>query len=321
MSTRKHKMLESSHWICVISLLLWLLVFSLQSHKEERFMYPIYPLICASAAFTIKLIEQFVVGTKRPYSSPFFKVIVCICFLAFLGLSLSRVFSLYHGKLNSKTTNRLYACFSQFELTSLYCSPPTIGFKPTFAVFSDLKKFDKDDFEPLLKSTYTSEQNTSILVDKYINVCYGKEWYRYPSSFFLPSSTRYRMRFIKSEFRGQLPKLYDNDDKLGLKTHIVYNDFNDVNKEEVSRYIEPEQCHYLIDSSQPTTSGREPDYSKDAKNWKVMSSHKMLDLNNSPVIIRSFYLPFLSEKQNSYVEYKLLRNNNLFILKQDNKQS
>lgn len=98
MTTRKHKMLESSHWLCVTSMLLWLLVFSLQPHKEERFMYPIYPLICASAALTIKLIEQFVVGTKQPYSSPFFKVIVGICCVMLLGLSLSRVLSVHQGK-------------------------------------------------------------------------------------------------------------------------------------------------------------------------------------------------------------------------------
>lgn len=97
MTTQKHKMLESSHTICIVSMLLWLLVFSVQSHKEERFMYPIYPLICASAALTIKMIEQFVVGPKRPYSSPVFKVIVYICCLAFLGLSLSRVISLHQG--------------------------------------------------------------------------------------------------------------------------------------------------------------------------------------------------------------------------------
>lgn len=98
MTTRKHKMLESTHWICVISMLLWLVIFSIQPHKEERFMYPIYPLICASAALTIKLIEQFVVGTRRPYSSPVFKVIVYICCLAFLSFSLSRVASIQRGK-------------------------------------------------------------------------------------------------------------------------------------------------------------------------------------------------------------------------------
>lgn len=98
MTTHKHKMLESSHWICVSSLLLWLVTFSLQAHKEERFMYPIYPLICASAALTIKVVEQFVVGPKRPYSSPVFKAIVYICCVAFLGLSLARVASLRQGK-------------------------------------------------------------------------------------------------------------------------------------------------------------------------------------------------------------------------------
>lgn len=129
------------------------------------------------------------------------------------------------------------------------------------------------------------------------------------------------MRFIKSEFRGQLPKLYENDEPKfkGLKTRIVYEDFNDMNKEEVSRYVKPEQCHYLIDSSQINTSVNEPDYSK-TKDWKILSTHKMLDLPNSPIIIRSFYLPFISEKQNNYIDYHLLRNNDLFVYIQDKKQ-
>lgn len=285
-TTRKHKMLETSHWICVISMLIWLLIFSLQSHKEERFMYPIYPLICASAALTIKLVEQFVKGNKQPYSSPVFKAIVCVCCLTFLGLSMSRVLSLYQG------------------------------FKPTFNVHSDLRRYDREGLmKPiLLTADSNDEQNASGM--QYINVCYGKEWYRYPSSFHLPSSRRYRMRFIRSEFRGQLPKLYENDGikNRGLKTHVIYSDFNDMNKEETSRYIKPEECHYLIDSSsqRTRTTQFEPDYSLDTKNWQTLSSHKMLDLHHSPIIIRSFYLPFVSEKQNSYIDYKLLRNTNLF---------
>lgn len=130
------------------------------------------------------------------------------------------------------------------------------------------------------------------------------------------------MRFIKSEFRGQLPKLLENDEpkSKGLKTRIVYKDFNDMNREEVSRYVKPEQCHYLIDSSQRKTSENEPDYSMNTKDWKILSTRKMLDLPNSPIIIRSFYLPFISDKQNSYTEYKLLRNNNLFDHILDNQQ-
>lgn len=118
------------------------------------------------------------------------------------------------------------------------------------------------------------------------------------------------MRFIKSNFEGQLPKLFENDDPN--ETRIIHKDFNDLNKEEKSRYIIPEKCHYLVDSKQAKPSKLEPDYSKNTKDWTVLSSHKMLDLPNSPVIIRSFYLPFVSWKRNNYVDYQLLRNNLLF---------
>ena len=36
-------------------------------------------------------------------------------------------------------------------------------------------------------------------------VCVGKEWHRFQSSFFLPS-TNFKLAFLKSEFSGQLPK-------------------------------------------------------------------------------------------------------------------
>ena len=37
-----------------------------------------------------------------------------------------------------------------------------------------------------------------------VSVCVGDEWYRYPSSFFLPGSA-YRLQFVKSNFDGMLP--------------------------------------------------------------------------------------------------------------------
>ncbi len=43
--------------------------------------------------------------------------------------------------------------------------------------------------------------------DDPINVCVGKEWHRFPNSFFLPDD-RWRLRFLRSEFRGQLPQPY-----------------------------------------------------------------------------------------------------------------
>ena len=52
---------------------LWLTVMSIQAHKEERFMYPLYPLLCMNAAVTIFLIKGwaetiYVKVTASPYN-------------------------------------------------------------------------------------------------------------------------------------------------------------------------------------------------------------------------------------------------------------
>ena len=43
-------------------------------------------------------------------------------------------------------------------------------------------------------------------MDREVNVCVGKEWYRFGSSFFLPSE-RVHLQFIKSGFDGLLPQV------------------------------------------------------------------------------------------------------------------
>jgi alpha-1,2-mannosyltransferase len=79
-----------------------------------------------------------------------------------------------------------------------------------------------------------------------INLCLGKEWHRFPSHYFLPDGVR--LRFLKSDFEGQLPKYflesYDVDDD-GVKrydgsrdgTWKVQEGFNDRNLEEMDRYV------------------------------------------------------------------------------------
>ena len=67
-----------------------------------------------------------------------------------------------------------------------------------------------------------------------VNVCMGKEWYRFPSNFFLPSNN-WNVKFIKSEFKGQLPQPY-----LTEKAHataIERPNFNDLNLEELDRFV------------------------------------------------------------------------------------
>ncbi|KAG9508837.1 Alpha-1,2-mannosyltransferase ALG9 [Fragariocoptes setiger] len=281
LTTRKHKNFYSTHLICAITMLLWLIAFSLQAHKEERFMYPIYPLICASAALTVKIIEQLVVGVKHPKSAPVFKTIVLICCVLYMALSFSRLLALTHG------------------------------YNSTFNVFSDLRQLDsiKSPDQKIIYDAAANDDNNNV-----INVCMGKEWYRYPSSFFLPSSNHYRLRFIRSEFSGQLPKPYDSTNRNSvLETHIVPSDMNYLNKEELSRYIDVFRCHYLIDSNnQNETTEFEPNYSSDTANWHIAAAHPILVPHKSPPLFRSFYVPFISSLENYYTDFYLLRNKRLF---------
>ena len=51
---------------------LWFIILTLQPHKEERFMFPAYPLLCFNAAITLYLTRgwlevSFIKLTKSPY--------------------------------------------------------------------------------------------------------------------------------------------------------------------------------------------------------------------------------------------------------------
>ena len=140
-------------------LYLWLIVFWTRPHKEERFLFPIYPLICLAGAMVIdscqKLYYYFFVKIK------------------------SRHF-LHHTTWLGVLTITLSAVISLSRMTALYQ-----GYHGVTDIWMRVNQLP--DF-----STSTT-------------VCVGKEWYRYQSSFFLPS-TSFKIAFLKSEFAGQLPK-------------------------------------------------------------------------------------------------------------------
>lgn len=77
-----------------------------------------------------------------------------------------------------------------------------------------------------------------------VHICVGKEWYRYPSSFFLPSDIKNKQNkvltaqldFIKSEFAGLLPKPYMVG-SLPEVTRVIPTEMNDLNREEITRLV------------------------------------------------------------------------------------
>ncbi|KAL9103850.1 MAG: hypothetical protein Q9163_001128 [Psora crenata] len=87
------------------------------------------------------------------------------------------------------------------------------------------------------------------------SVCLGKEWYRFPSSFFLPD--KMRARFIKSEFDGLLPGQFsEENDGFGLpKSWTTPEGMNDRNIEDPGKHVDISTCSFLVDSHFP---GAEP---------------------------------------------------------------
>ncbi|PSN34732.1 Alpha-1,2-mannosyltransferase ALG9 [Blattella germanica] len=214
------------YWLSLMPLYLWGIVFFAQPHKEERFLFPVYPLICLCGAITVDVIQKlwfrfFVKDVERgthylTHTAPIMVVAILVCSL----LSIARILAIYNG----------------------YHAP--------LDLFMELNNLTADKKLP-------SDQN--------INVCIGKEWYRYPSSFFLPDN-RWQLQFLKSEFRGQLPQPYSS---LSNATVIIPPNMNDANKEETTRYFDIERCHFLVDLDLGSCSELEPNYSKQTDRWTM----------------------------------------------------
>ena len=88
---------------------------------------------------------------------------------------------------------------------------------------------------PLQQYKETSVRKTSV--------CFGKEWYRFPSSYFLPDGAR--VKFIKSDFTGLLPGEFGEIGNLPFPisgTSLIPSSMNDQNQEDPGKYV----CQFLI---------------------------------------------------------------------------
>ncbi|XP_050777978.1 alpha-1,2-mannosyltransferase ALG9-like isoform X3 [Gopherus flavomarginatus] len=252
------------YWLTLAPMYIWILIFFSQPHKEERFLFPIYPLICLCGAVALSSLQKCYHFAFQRYRLEHYTVssnwLALGTVFLFGLLSLSRsvaLFKGYHGPLD------LYPEFRRIA------TDPTIHTVPE---------------------------------GRPVNVCVGKEWYRFPSSFLLPDN--WQLQFIPSEFRGQLPKPFA---KGPMATRSIPADMNDQNREEPSRYIDISKCHYLVDLDRAIETSREPRYSANKEEWVSIAYKPFLDTSRSSKLLRAFYVPFLSERHTSYANYTILK--------------
>ncbi|KAA1467884.1 asparagine-linked glycosylation 9 protein isoform a [Dentipellis sp. KUC8613] len=294
---------------------LWLAILTLQPHKEERFMFPVFPLICFNAAVTLYLVRgwmevAFIKMTNSPYRA-----------------SKSSIF-----RLTTLSVVLFAALISFFRIAALwnyYHTPMTVVYKfqseelprvlnATGLLAHPLLSPEELDHYHATKKDDSDEETIDLapIKDFGLRLCLGKEWYRFPGHYLIPDGIR--VDWIKSAFDGQLPAHFmETPANAGLRgrtygTAVIPPGLNDINREEPMHYVDVSSCDYLIDLDfphDPAVAPHEPRYAIDNANWERVSCLPFLDARHSSLLTRTLWVPGETwQTQNTFGDYCLLRN-------------
>lgn len=249
----------SSLLFVLLPMYVWLGVVFPRPHKEERFLFPIYPCICLGAAMlSVSLVDflwRMVLRNKSSSSSSSSIAIRPALLIQALLWSPAVIISL------SRT----------LALATYYTAPLQV---------------------------YSQFQHHPDVTDSVICTC--GEWYRFPSSFYLPSTIQ-SFGFVQSSFEGQLPQPFS---ATGSRPNNQMH-FNDQNRPEPSTLTLIDECDYLVDLFS-SNDCREND-----SIWKPIALAAFLDADRtSSTLHRALYIPTLHEREEArgsveYVDYIL----------------
>jgi alpha-1,2-mannosyltransferase len=217
-------------WIGV-SAGLWLMLMSFMPHKEQRFLYPVYPLLVLSACAGIS--QAMIVLTQGHRA----RLLVGLLVAAVLVTSASRIVAVHRYR------------------------------SGTMTVWHGLQQ----------------ERNKTL--------CMGMDWYRFPSSFWLPDDS-VRLEFVKSRFTGLLPKHFA---QWPDATRAIPSGMNNRNREETDRYVSLEKCDLMVEEGWAWKKSR------------VVAEASILDSAAKPSFFRAFYVPFVSDGRVARKKYAIVR--------------
>lgn len=173
---------------------LWFGLLTAQAHKEERFMFPAFPLICFQAAVTLSLargwMQHFYVKTTKASfqaaRTPIFSINTTLIVLLSTLLSMARILAVQQ--------------YFRAPMTALFHLQ--YADLPALAIQRYPERYPKLTLENYLEAK--EQLDLSPLAPLNLTLCYGGEWYRYPSSFLLPNEVR--VDFVMSSFTAQSPR-------------------------------------------------------------------------------------------------------------------
>lgn len=256
--------------VILVPMYLWILIVFSRPHKEERFLFPIYPLLSFACAFSLD---------------------------SFFGV-LENIF-IYNNTAAEKHTK--YKKWSFISGTTILLSFGLISIFRSCALSvyytAPLSIYQHFHDHILGKSSDIQEQ------EQQKHVCVCGEWHRFPSSFHLPSN-KYSLAFLPSSFKGQLPAtsfFIENEQQS-------FNDMNqeetsrylkggidscDYVVELIPDYSKIDEKHELPECLQYMNS-----HGKKHNEWNEMASYDFLDAEQTTgVLDRVLYLPWRGKRR------------------------
>ncbi|KAL7553030.1 hypothetical protein ACHAWF_016271 [Thalassiosira exigua] len=273
---------DVAKFLPLVPMYLWTAAVFPRPHKEERFLFPMYPMLCLGAAVTVKEV---------------------------LDLAAKALPSWRLG--GRKRTMEKRKSRSLWGL-ALLLPPAAVSVGRSMAL-SDHYSAPVHVYRELfyLASAKDAARDATASSDEAVYVCTAGEWHRFPSSFFLPPN--HRLGFLKSSFGGQLPQPFTPFGSKEASVGARAGRFNDENREEPDRYVDVERCSYVVELVPPGGggSGAVPEglrYMKSdssASSWTRLASRKYLDAESTPFLHRVLYVPLGRDDKVAYGEYNL----------------
>ncbi|EIN13913.1 asparagine-linked glycosylation 9 protein isoform a [Punctularia strigosozonata HHB-11173 SS5] len=325
--------------IRLLPVYIWLGILTAQAHKEERFVFPAYPLICFNAAVTLYLVRgwmevAYVKVTGSSYQASrtsIFRLTTLSVILYTSLISLTRILALwhyYHAPLSvvfRLETNELPALLNSAGLllpTSASAPSPIPTPSPSVkknVPYSEVRKAAqaKEEADRLAEQA-RAHLDTALVRKMNLTLCIGKEWHRFPGHYLVPDGVD--VQFVRGAFEGLVPGKFapapatDVFWSRRVGTSRVPEDQNDLNKAEESHYVDVDQCDYMLDLFLPHHTDldpREPPYAI-SEAWEKAHCAPFLDAAHSATLTRTVWLP--SERwqaTNAWGEWCLLRSKGL----------
>ncbi|RNF09078.1 putative dolichyl-P-Man:GDP-Man5GlcNAc2-PP-dolichyl alpha-1,2-mannosyltransferase [Trypanosoma rangeli] len=286
-STAASSSLSRSRMLLWVSpFFVWFTFWLTVAHKEERFMAPVYPFLVLAAALSLTCVffsPRSALNTRTgTKTTPKRHAQVCVtpsrktwllpaagCILLLLSglLSFSRGLAVYH----------------------FYAGPQRLMYD-NYDVLQHAAEYKR--------VANANAGNATTLHDLY-TVCVGREWYRFPSSFFLDPQ-RARVAFLKTDaFAGALPLPFTRHG--GHATcNCGASGVNDLNEEIAEQYVSDAavECDVILDSHSADDLRELKDYPPDVFAYPLgTTQQRLLDVARTSMWCRVLYYPFgISER-------------------------